>query len=380
MNLGRNNMVEWKKLGDLTKIQRGKRLTKNLLIEGAPYPVYHGGVEPLGCYDKYNREENTVMVINVGASAGSVGFSHQKFWSSDGCFCISQTKYLNSKFLYSFLLGKVKYLQSQVRHAGIPTLDSSAIEKIAVPIPPLSEQNRIVGILDTFSESIENLKKQISERKKQYEHYRDQLLELEGKPGVEMKNLGEVLISLKTGLNPRKNFVLNSPNSKNYYITVRELGLFDVRPTDKTDKVTDEALQLINNRANLESGDVLFSGTGTIGRTALVKEKPKNWNIKEGVYTLKPRKDVISSRYLIELLHSNIILKKIDALVVGDPIRSIPMKSLVLIPVPIPSLTEQKRIVSILDTFEASSTNLEQQLSLRQKQYEFYRNKLLSFE
>ena len=66
------------------------------------------------------------------------------------------------------------------------------LENILIPIPSLEEQHRIVGILDTFTDSIENLKQQITLRKKQYEYYRDQLLDLEGKEGVEMKTLGEI--------------------------------------------------------------------------------------------------------------------------------------------------------------------------------------------
>jgi type I restriction enzyme S subunit len=113
--------------------------------------------------------------------------------------------------------------------------------------------------------------------------------------GVEFRALGEVIKSLKTGLNPRKNFILNTNDAENYYVTVRELGGICINFLDKTDKVNDEALKLINNRSNLEAGDILFSGTGTVGKTALIAEYPKNWNIKEGVYTIKPDKKSIHS-------------------------------------------------------------------------------------
>ena len=148
---------------------------------------------------------------------------------------------------------------------------------------------------------------------------------------VEWKKIGDCIISLKTGLNPRKNFVLNSEGSTNYYITVRELDYWKIIPSDKTDRVNDEAIRVINNRSNLEAGDVLFSGTGTIGRTALVKETPKNWNIKEGVYTIKPKKELLNSKFLIELFHSYYLINKIKEFTVGDPIRSVPMKNLVQI-------------------------------------------------
>ena len=168
--------VEMKTLGEMTKVLRGKRLTKNMLDEEAPYPVFHGGIEPLGFYSQYNREANTVMIINVGASAGTVGYCDRKFWSSDGCFCISQSDSINNKFLYYYLETKTHYLQSQVRHAGIPTLDNPVVEKIYVPLLTLSEQQRIVSILDTFEASIQNLEAQLKEREKQYEYYRNKLL------------------------------------------------------------------------------------------------------------------------------------------------------------------------------------------------------------
>ncbi len=284
------------------------------------------------------------------------------------------------KYILESNIGK-RELRKKTLLTAVPLkINLGDIGKLKIPVPSLSEQQLIVGILDTFTSSIDNLKQQIAQRRKQYEFYRDQLLDLEGKDAVEMKKLEDVIISLKTGLNPRKNFVLNTPGSDCFYITVRELGMFDIIPQDKTDRVTKEALRLINNRSNLEVGDVLFSGTGTIGRTALIREVPTNWNIKEGVYTLKPRQEIILPSFLVQILHANCTINKISALIVGDPIRSIPMKSLVTIMIPVPSLSEQQRIVSILDTFEASIRNLEAQLAQREKQYEYYRNKLLTFE
>lgn len=179
LNLEGKEGVEMKTLGEIASVLRGKRLTKNLLDDNASYPVYHGGLEPLGRYTQYNREANTVMVINVGASAGTVGFCDCKFWSSDGCFCISYSELLNSKYLFYYLQTKTHYLQSQVRRAGIPTLDNPVVEKISVPIISLQEQQRIVSILDTFEASIQNLEAQLAQREKQYEYYRNRLLSFE---------------------------------------------------------------------------------------------------------------------------------------------------------------------------------------------------------
>ena len=98
-------------------------------------------------------------------------------------------------------------------------------------------------------------------------------------------------IPLKTGLNPRQNFSLNTLDAQGYYVTVREIQNGKVVFLDKTDRVNDRALKIINGRSNLEAGDILFSGTGTVGRIAVIEENPINWNIKEGVYTIKPIKE-----------------------------------------------------------------------------------------
>ena len=167
-------------LGEVCSVLRGKRLTKRELYEEGSYPVFHGGVEPIGYYSKPNREAHSAMIINVGASAGTIGYSSKEFWSSDGCFCFSHSESLSQRFLYYLLQSMEGFIKAKVRKAGIPTLDSKVIEKIKIPIPPLSEQERIVSILDKFdtlTNSIsEGLPKEIALRRKQYAHYRDRLL------------------------------------------------------------------------------------------------------------------------------------------------------------------------------------------------------------
>ena len=175
-----NVNIEWKTLGEVCSILRGRRLTKKQLSEEGKYPVFHGGLEPIGYYDESNRKGDTTMVINVGASAGTIGYSQNDFWSSDGCFCISDTPLALSRFIFYVLQSKELQIKGKVRKAGIPTLDSNILEQLPIPLPPLSEQRRIVDILDRFdtlTNSIsEGLPKEIVLRRKQYEYYRDALL------------------------------------------------------------------------------------------------------------------------------------------------------------------------------------------------------------
>ena len=175
--------IEWKNIDEVTTVMRGRRLTRKQLSPDEKFPVFHGGLEPLGYYSNSNRPANSVMIINVGASAGTVGFSDVEFWSSDGCYCLEQKEGLNNKFLYYFLLGEQHYLKSRVRVAGIPTLDAFVIEKLQIPIPcpdnpkkSLEFQNEVVRKLDIFMELSAELSEELSAREKQYEFYRNMLL------------------------------------------------------------------------------------------------------------------------------------------------------------------------------------------------------------
>ncbi len=172
-------------LGEICPILRGKRLTKSELSEDEKYPVFHGGIEPLGYYKEHNREANTVMIINVGASAGTVGYCDQDFWSSDGCFCLGKSDRVIPKFLYYLLQTREPELKSRVRYAGIPTLDGDVIKRLQVSFPSLKEQARIVEILDKFEKLITSMEEGIPAeqvaQQKRYEYYRDLLLTFDRK-------------------------------------------------------------------------------------------------------------------------------------------------------------------------------------------------------
>ncbi len=187
------------------------------------------------------------------------------------------------------------------------------------------------------------------------------------KEGWEYKTIGEVIDHLRTGLNPRTHFKLNTPDAEGYYITVRELKGFAIEPDEKTDKVNRAAIKRINERSNLKIGDVLFSGTGTIGKTALVSELPVNWNIKEGVYAMTPKHSELNSKYFIYYIGSDLFLRLVNDKAAGTGVRSIPMKELVKLPISIPSLSEQQSIVDYLDSafakIDAMKANAEKALN-----------------
>ena len=120
------------------------------------------------------------MIINVGASAGTVGFSPRDFWSSDGCYCLSHGNQFVPKFLFYYLKAHENSFISKVRRAGIPTLDAKALEDFLIPIIPIQRQLLIVSILDQFERLTVSLTfgipAEIKARRQQYEYYRDKLL------------------------------------------------------------------------------------------------------------------------------------------------------------------------------------------------------------
>ena len=200
---------------------------------------------------------------------------------------------------------------------------------------------------------------------------------------IEWRTLGEVCVHLRTGLNPRRNFKLNTEDASNYYVTVRELGGTELLYSEKTDLINDDALQLINNRSKLKVNDILFSGTGTIGKTAFISKEPTNWNIKEGVYALTLNTHYVLPMFVLRYLQTQSTIDWIDRMAAGGIVRSITMKNLEQLPIPLPPLSEQRRIVDILDRFDtltnSISEGLPKEIALRRKQYEYYRDALLNF-
>jgi len=345
-------MVEWKKLGEVCTIIRGNRVTKGELVDNGKFPVISGGVTPMGFIDSYNREPNTITVAQYG-TAGYVDFQHSRFWANDICYCVYPEKDMDNKYLWYVLKGKQNLLYAIRNTDAVPySLPIDTLKSVSIPIPSLSEQTRIVGILDTFTSAIDNLKGQIAQRRKQYEYYRDQLLDLEGKPGVEMKTLGEILI-LKKG----------------EYITKKEAieGIYPVilggkEPAYFINRYNHVGKAIVISRSGASAGYVSFWNEPIFVTDGFLIEPHNNVTIEFLYYILKNKQ------------------RDLHGAQKGGAIPHITPTLIRAFIVAVPPLREQQRIVSILDTFEASIQNLEAQLKQREKQYEYYRNKLLSFE
>lgn len=365
-------MVEWKKLGDVCQVLRGKRLTKSQLSETDGYPVLHGGSTPMGYYGEYNRKANTTVVVNTG-NAGSVFFYDKEFWSSDACFSLYPNDKILDKFLYLYVYGCELILKGKIRAGAMPTIDAAAVESLQIPVPSLSEQQRIVGILDTFTNSIVNLKAQIVQRRKQYEYYRDQLLDFEGKEGVEMKALGEVC-------EIKGDYGLSVPSKA--FDGVRYIRITDI--TDwggLNDDMVSADLQEDCKKEPLIEGDILFARTGaTVGKTLVFKNDFGKCLYAGYLIRYRLNDEYVIPQFMFHYTHSTKYYVWVQSSLAIGAQPNISAQRYNCLEIPVPPLSEQQRIVSILDTFESSIRNLEAQLAEREKQYEYYRNKLLTFE
>ena len=167
------------KLGQVVNLQRGKRLVRQQLAITGIFPVYQNSLTPLGYYTEPNRVKNTSFVICAGA-AGEIGYGSMDFWAADDVYTLETSDNISDKFMYYVLISKQDMLKSQVRKASIPRLSKDAIDKVTFYLPSIIEQERIVSILDKFNSLThslsEGLPKEIEQRQKQYEYWREQLL------------------------------------------------------------------------------------------------------------------------------------------------------------------------------------------------------------
>ncbi len=172
--------VEFRKLGEVCEIIRGKRVTKKEILDKGKYPVVSGGIGFMGYLNEYNREENTITIAQYG-TAGFVNWQNQKFWANDVCFSVIPKETLINRYLYYVLTNMQNYLYSISNRSAIPySISSNNIMQITIPIPPLEVQQEIVKILDQFSalttDLLAGIPAEIEARKKQYEYYREKLL------------------------------------------------------------------------------------------------------------------------------------------------------------------------------------------------------------
>jgi restriction endonuclease S subunit len=167
--------IKWEKIGDVCEIKNGKSITKDKLINGI-YPVVGGGTKPLGNHNKFNINENTILISKDGANAGYVSIYNKKIFATGHCLYIDNIKNkINKNYLYYILKNTQNNIYKLQKGGGQPGVNKNDImNSISIPILSEEKQKEIVKYLDSINELIEMNNKKIDEYKENIK----QILEL----------------------------------------------------------------------------------------------------------------------------------------------------------------------------------------------------------
>lgn len=366
-------MVEWKKLGEVCKVHTGSQLNRAEMMDLGLYPVVNGGRDYSGFTDNYNEEACNITISQGGESAGFVNWINRKFWAGAHCYVVEDTPVFNKRFLYHTLKENERYLQLSKQGAGIPGLNRDTLYKLIIPVLSIDEQIKIVDKLDTFTSSIQNLKEQIALRRKQYDYYRDHLLDLEGKEEVEMKTLGEIGEFIRGNGIQKSDFVDDGFGCVHYGQIHARYGFSAKETISKIEE------SLYKKCKKAKKGDVVLA---TTSEDAEGVAKPFVW-LGDDEVAVSGDAFIFHHNQVGKFMGHQFLSHKFMQFKVkyatGAKVVRISGDNMAKFIVALPSISEQQRIVDILDKFEESVQNLEAQLAEREKQYEYYRNKLLTF-
>ncbi|WP_252498664.1 restriction endonuclease subunit S [Escherichia coli] len=387
--------VEWQTLGKVLKRTKGTKITagqmKALHKDNAPLKIFAGGktvafVDFKDIPEKDINREPSIIVKSRGIIEFEYydkPFSHKnEMWSYH-----SNNDAISIKYIYYFLKINEGYFQKIGGKMQMPQIATPDTDKFEVPIPcpdnpekSLAIQSEIVRILDKFTALTAELTAELTMRKNQYNYYRDQLLSFdEGE--VEWKTLGAIGkftygYAAKAQISGDARFVRITDINTNGKLSPFEPMFVDISAE--------------NEKYTLKKNDLLMARTGaTFGKTMIFEEDYPA--IYAGfLIKLSLDRDIIDPKYYWHFAQSDYFWEQANKLVSGGGQPQFNANALKQIKVPIPypneagkSLSEQARIVSVLDKFDilASSITegLPREIELRQKQYEYYRDLLFSF-
>lgn len=370
--------VNFLAIKDFAKVSIGEFVHKSKQNPSGKYPVYNGGTGNTGFYDEYNRTANKIIVSARGANAGYVNRVFVDFWSGNSCYSIDVIdENVDWNYIYYCLKnGEVKLLGEQQK-GGIPAVSKKQVEQFKIPLPPLPIQQEIVRILDTFTNLTAELTAELTARRKQYEYYRDELLTFG--EDVPVTTFGEVSMIFR-GASPRpiKDYITDDIDGINW------IKIGDVRPgtkyiTDTAEKITKEGAK---KSRFVYKGDFILSNSMSFGRPYIIK---KTGCIHDGWLSISEFEEHYSTDFLYHLLSSHkyqSIMKRKASF--GGAVQNLNADIVKSLELPIISLNEQRRIVSMLDKFDVICSDicagLPAEIKARQRQYEYYRDKLLNFK
>lgn len=397
--------VEYRRLGDIGVFQNGKGISKSDLLDNGDIPVVHYGQiyttythafrETVSFVDKRTavsvkaHHGDVVVCLTDTADLGFVGKAVAQICGVDvgisgdaGVLHLNPTQ-VDARYLSYVMATECFQVQKEkckrgttVMHLNVPMW-----KKIRVPVPPLSVQEEIVRILDTFdiycNDMTAGLAGELEMRRKQFQYWREKLLTFDD--SVERKTLGEVGVLIK-GMSGVSSKWQDSGNCR--FIDYK--NVYDHRTVD----VTDLPFATVKNRDRqtvLQFGDVLFTSASEVVDECAIASVIRD-NIVDGIFLddhlFGLRLDdwsKIDPVFLNYYCQTSFFRSSVCRVVRGVTRFYVGLNDFKKICIPLPSLSFQQEIVRILDTFQELERELERELELRKKQFEYYRDRLLTF-
>ena len=384
--------VEYKKLGEVCDFingfafksslfhENGDRIIRITNIDGTNVNIddvkYFWKSEYKNDLQQFMVQKGDILIAMSGATTGKIGYysydENSYLNQRVGKFVPIKEK-LNARFLYHFLRSQTEYLYVLAGGGAQPNLSSiKLMNTLEIPLPPLPVQEEIVRILDHFTNLAAELQTELQARKEQYEYYRNKLLTFdkigEGAQSVTWMKMGEIgdICMCKRIMKEQTNTISGVPFYK--------IGTFG-KSADAY--ISRELYEDYKNRFSFPiKGEVLISASGTIGRSVIYDGKDAYFQDSNIVWIHNDETKVLN-KYLYH--YYQIIEWNVE----GGTIKRLYNSNLAKTKIAVPSLSDQQRIVSILDKFEALVNDLTEglpaEIAAVQEQYEYYRNKLLSF-
>ena len=393
------NGVEYKKLGEVGEFIRGSGLQKKDITD---YDNGFGAIHYGQIYTYYSIHTNKTK--SFVASAHSKNLKKAKSgnlviattsendtdvckavaWlgkkdiavSSDACIYRHS---LEPKYVAYFFQSEQFQLQKLGNITGtkVRRVSPSCMAKFLIPVPPLEIQREIVKVLDTFTKLEAELKAELEARRRQYHYYRDQLLNFEGRDDVQWMTLGEVCkiqngYAFKSSLFKTNGLpILRISNIQNERIDTKNLVYFNEK---------DYKINLY--QFEIKKGDIVIAMSGATTGTIAISNLDTKYYLNQRVGKFIP-KDNLLNKFLYFILRTHVdYFYQISA--GGGAQPNLSSEQIKKISIPVPSLEEQTRIVTTLDKFDALvndlSSGLPAEIAARRKQYEYYRDRLLTFK
>lgn len=406
--------VEWKALGDVAELVRGNGMPKTDLTDSGVGAIHYGQI-----YTRYGVwTESTLSFVSPEkaarlskASSGDIIITNTSENMEDVCKAVAWLgseqivtgghatiikHHENPKYLSYWFRTESFFLQKKKLAQGTKVIDVSAknLAKVLIPLPPLAIQQEIVDILGTFTSLEAELEAELEARKTQYEFYRNSLLTFEkGVPhfsqkvealiqefcpkGIEWKALGDVCnYADYRGKTPKKT------DSGIFLVTAKNIRKGFIDYESSKEYVSEDEYPEIMRRGHPRIGDVLITTEAPCGNVAQIDRE--DIALAQRVIKYRAKDNTLNHGFLKFVLLSEKFQNDLSKVSTGSTVKGVRGSLLHKIKIPIPPIDAQQEIVAILDKFDALvndiSIGLPAEIAARRKQYEYYREKLLTFK